>query len=135
MQRADEALHRSEMALELARQVSDRVQSPQKVAVPPAYAVEVVRLGELVRRLSTELHELRVQSEGRQRDPAPRPVETWPIVEQRLGADYGETSQQARKDRAEGSADRRFGWSAVVFSGLVGALDAAEVVLSVQHFG
>jgi chemotaxis protein histidine kinase CheA len=143
MQRSDEALHRSEIALQQARRVSALIESTQKAALRPETAAEVARIGELANRLAKEVSDLRLQSEQGQQESALRHGELNQLVEQRVRALLapngerlgGERAQEMEENRRPATASRRFGWLALALSALVGALLAAAAMLSIPYLG
>jgi chemotaxis protein histidine kinase CheA len=143
IQRSDEALHRSELALQQARRVSALIESTQKAAPQPESAAEVARIAELVSRLAKEVSDLRLQSEEGQREPALRQGELNQLVEQRVQARLApnrerlgsKRAQQMEEHRRAATASRRFGWLALAMSAMVGALIATAVMLSIPYFG
>jgi chemotaxis protein histidine kinase CheA len=143
MQRADEALHRSEMALQQARRVSALIETPQKTTGRPETGAEVARIAELVSRLSKEVSDLRLQSEKTQRESALRQGEMNQLVEQRVRARLapnmdrlrGEIAQEMEENRRTDAASHRFGWLAVILSVLVGGLIATALILSIPYLG
>ncbi len=141
MQRADEALHRSEMALQQARRVSALIETPQKTTGQPETGAEVARIAELVSRLSKEVSDLRLQSDKTQRESALRQGEMNQLVEQRVRARLapnmqrlrGEIAQEMEENRRTDAASRRFGWLAVILSALIGGLIATALILSIPY--
>lgn len=143
MQRSDEALHRSELALQQARRVSALLESPKSAAGHPETAAEVARIGELANRLAKEVSDLRLQSEQGQRESALHQGELNQLVEQRVRARLAPDVERLRGELAQGledgrradQASRRFGWLALLLSALVGGLIATALLLSVPYLG
>ena len=143
MQRADEALHRSEMALQQARRATALIEASPRAAGPPETGTEVARLGELVTRLRQEVSDLRLHSEQTQTESARHQIEMHRLVEQRVRARLAPDVERLRGELAQGledgrradQASRRFGWLALLLSALVGGLIATALLLSVPYLG
>ncbi|MGE5155643.1 MAG: Hpt domain-containing protein [Bdellovibrio bacteriovorus] len=143
MQRADEALHRSELALQQARRTSALLETTQRMAGQPETGGEVTRLRELVERLANEVSELRLRSEQSQRESALRHGELNQRVEQRVRAQMApsmerlrdEIQQEMEERHLAERARRRFGWLALILSALIGGLVASALILSTLYLG
>lgn len=140
MQRADEALHRSEMALQQARRATALIDA-WKAA--PETGAEVGRLSELVTQLRQEVAGLRLRSEQTQAESARHQIELHRLVEQRVRARLAPDVERLRGELAQGLEDgrravqvsRRFGWPALLLSALVGGLIATALLLSAPYLG
>ncbi len=66
MQRADEALHRSEMALQQARRISGPSEAPHRTVGHGDGSAEVDRIGERANLLSKEVSDLRIEPQKKQ---------------------------------------------------------------------
>lgn len=126
IQRSDEALHRSEIALQQARRVSALMESTRKAASQPETAAEVARIAERVSRLADEVADLRLRSEQGERESALR----------QDGLDQrGERTQEMEEGRRPATGGRRFGWLALILSALAGGLIATALLLSLPYLG
>jgi chemotaxis protein histidine kinase CheA len=143
MQRADEALHRSEMALQQARRTSALIETTQRTVGQPETGAEVARIRELVDRLAKEVSELRLGAEQGQRQSALRQGEINQRVDQRVRAQLapnmerlrGELAQEMEENHRAATANRRFGWMALLLSALIGGLVASALILSIPYLG
>ena len=143
MQRADEALHRSEMALQQARRIATMSETSRAAAGRSDDSGELVRIGELVNQLSKELSDLRLESKKSQRESIVHQTEMNHLVEQRVRARLVPVMERLRieikRDIDENnrsiSAVRRFGWVAVLSSAFVGGVIAVGLLMSVSSAG
>lgn len=135
-QRADEALHRSEMALQQMRRISGRMDTIAADAQDRPTRAELNPLIERVNNLSRELVELRQLSKGARSEPAHHPKELQQLIDQRIRerlasaerskSDMERQIEEARKDAASA---RRLGiWTLGI--GIVSLIAAAAAVLS-----
>ena len=142
MQRADEALHRSEMALQQARRIS-----PQSVATESGSGVqasrsEVERIGELVNLLSKEVSEVRLESKKSQRESILRQTEVNHLIGQRVRARLvpiehriSEIKRDVEENHRAVAALGRFGWRSLIISALIGGMIALGLYKYIQSLG
>lgn len=143
MQRADEALHRSEMALQQARRAGALSEIQQRVVSQPDSGAELERIGEAVKQLTKEVAELRAEARRAQREPAIDQGEVHRLVEQRVRAKLAPNMERLRSEMKQGieenlqavAAQRRFGWLALVLSALLGGLIGASLLLWTLSIG
>lgn len=142
MQRADEALHRSELALQEARRAGVLLGALQSAPVQPEPDAALAGIRALVDGLSKEVLALRLGSEQGRQDSAARPAEMpQPAIEQHATSDPhperppGEIAQDGEAARPTRSVRRRFGWLALVLSALVGAALATGITLWMPFHG
>jgi chemotaxis protein histidine kinase CheA len=83
-QRADEALHRSEMALQQVRRLAGQIGSLQSESQDRAGRAELNALGERLNAVTKELLELRLAAKKVQPEPAPHPRELLQLIDQRI---------------------------------------------------
>jgi len=133
MQRADEALHRSELALQQARRVGAVSEIQQRVVSQRDTGPELDRIGEAVKQLTKEVAELRAEARRAQREPTINRGEMQRLVEQRVRAELKPNVERLRREMKRGieenlqavTAQPRFGWPALVLSALLGAVIGA----------
>ena len=142
MQRADEALHRSELALQEARRAGVLLGALQSAPVQPETDAELAGIRALVDGLSKEVLALRLRSEQGRQDGAARPVATpQPAIEQPAIPEPdperppGEMAHESVAARPAGSVRRRFGWLALTLSALAGAVLATGIHLWMPSLG
>jgi chemotaxis protein histidine kinase CheA len=134
MQRADEALHRSELALQQARAVSALHETPPRPVAQRDYGADVERIGEIVNRLSKEMSGLRLDVKKSQREFVLRQSEMSRLVGQRVRVAPSMIHLRSEIERNV-AADRRAvkplqaRWLSVILSILVGGLIAAALVM------
>lgn len=141
MQRADEALHRSEMALQLARHVTRQVES-QRQPDQRDYGRDLDRIGQIVNRLSKDVTDLRREPKQSRNGPSSGQDPSSPVVGQATRAGVSLVREQllnpaadafGKEPRAE-TARGRFGWGALVVSACVGGAIAAALIMSIRFF-
>ena len=142
MQRADEALHRSEMALQQARRISTLSEAPHRAVGQRDCCAEVDRIGERVNLLSKEVSEVRLESKKSQTEPILHQSEMKRLVEQRVRARMvpmerlrSDIKQDIEENRRAVTALRRFGWLALILSALVGGVIATGLLMSILSLG
>jgi chemotaxis protein histidine kinase CheA len=142
MQRTDEALHRSEMALQQARRISTLSEAPHRTVGQRDCCAEVDRIGERVNLLSKEISEVRLESKKSQREPILHQSEMKHLVEQRVRARLvpmerlrSDIKQDIEENRRAVTALRRFGWLALILSALVGGVIATGLLMSILSLG
>ncbi|MCU0833163.1 MAG: Hpt domain-containing protein [Chromatiaceae bacterium] len=143
MQRADEALHRSEMALQQARRAGALSEIQQRVVSQRDTGAELDRIGEAVKQLTKEVTDLRTEARRAQREPAIDQGEVNRLVEQRVRAKLAPNMERLRSEMKQGieenlqavTAQRRFGWLALVLSALLGGLIGAWLLLWTLSIG
>ncbi len=142
MQRADEALHRSEMALQEARRVSALGEAANWGAGERDCLAEVDRLGELVKLISKDVSDLHLESKKTQSESVLRRSELSHLVDERVRAKLApgmvRLRSEVERDMEENRtaiANRRFGWLALILSALLGGLIATGLFLSVLRPG
>ena len=135
-QRADEALHRSEMALQQARRGAAQAETATQAAGQGGLRTEMDRMGELVKRLTKEVSDLRLESGQNRKDSILQEGEVNQLVEQRVRARQAPNLERLRSEikrdieksrQAATSGD--FGWPALLLSGLLGAVIATAVLM------
>lgn len=137
MQRADEALHRSEMALQQARRVGAVSEIQQRLGSQRDTGAELDRIGETVKQLTKEVAELRAEARRAQREPTIDQGEVQRLVEQRVRAKLKPNVERLRSEMKRGieenlqavTARPRFGWLALVLSALLGGVIGAWLIL------
>jgi chemotaxis protein histidine kinase CheA len=137
MQRADEALHRSEMALQQARRVGAISEIQQRLGSQRDTGAELDRIGETVKQLTKEVAELRAEARRAQREPTIDQGEVQRLVEQRVRAKLKPNVERLRSEMKRGieenlqavTARPRFGWLALVLSALLGGVIGAWLLL------
>lgn len=135
MQRADEALHRSELALQQARAIAAVHETPPRPLGQRDYAAEVGRIGETVNRLSKEMSHLRLDVKKSQKELALREREMSRLVGQgaRLAPNKGRPRREIERDvaanRREVTKPLQARRLSVILSVLVGALIAAALLM------
>lgn len=143
MQRADEALHRSEMALQESRRASTLTDSLNNRVGQRNWGAEMERLTELVNLLSKEISDVRLETLRSQKDAILQRSEVNQLVEQRVRARLASSVERLRgeigRDMEEhyraASAHHRFGWMALILSALLGAMIATGLFISIQLMG
>jgi chemotaxis protein histidine kinase CheA len=142
MQRTDEALHRSEMALQQARRISTLSEAPHRTVGQRDCCAEVDRIGERVNLLSKEVSEVRLESKKSQTEPILHQSEMKRLVEQRVRARMvpmerlrSDIKQDIEENRRAVTALRRFGWLALILSALVGGVIATGLLMSILSLG
>jgi len=143
MQRADEALHRSEMALQQARSVSAQGEAANWGAGQRDCLAEVDRLGELVKLISKDVSDLHLESKKTQSELILRRSEVNRLVDERvrerLAPRMDRLRSEVERDIEENHrtliANGRFGWLALILSALVGGLIATALFLSILRPG
>lgn len=141
-QRADEALHRSELALQEARRAGVLLETLRSAPVQAETAAELAGMRALIDGLSNEILALRLRSEQGQHEGAahsiemPRPaIERDAHLEPDPERPLGEIAQDGATVRPTGSVRRRFGWLALALSALVGGALATGINLWMQSLG
>ena len=142
MQRADEALHRSELALQEARRAGVLLETLQSAPVQPQTDSDLAGIRALVDGLSKEVLALRLRTEQGQQDSAAYPVEmaqpdTGPNASPEPDPERppGEIAQAGEAAHRAGSVRRRFGWLALTLSALAGGALATGINLWMQSLG
>lgn len=142
VQRADEALHRSELALQEARRAGVLLETLRSASVQPETNAELVGIRALVDGLSKEVLALRLRSEQGHHEGASCPIEMpRPVIERdaHLEPDperpLGEIAQDDESVRPAGSVRHRFGWLALALSALAGGALATGINLWMQSLG
>jgi hypothetical protein len=107
IQRADEALHRSELALQQARQSSTLHEAPVRSVAQRDSGAEVERIGEIVKRLSKEVSELRLDVKKGQIDSALRQSEMKHLAGQRMRARISPSVERLGSEIERDIADDR----------------------------
>lgn len=139
MQRADEALHRSEMALQLARHLTLQIESQHRPDQRD-YGRELDRIGEIVNRLSKDVTDLRREPKQSRNAPPSGQDVTSPVVgpATRVGASLVQDQLLSPaavafgEERQADTAPRRFGWWALVVSALVGGAIATGLIMLIR---
>lgn len=136
MQRADEALHRSELALQQARAVSALHDTPPRQVARRDYGTEVERIGAVVNRLSKEMSDLRLDVKKSQRELVLRQSEMSRLVGQRVQARVAPSMVHPRSEIERNVAANRRAVKPlqarrlpVILSVLVGGVIAAALVM------
>lgn len=141
-QRADEALHRSEMALQEARRCGAQIETQDRSGQRDWYR-EVDRIGEIVSRLSREVAGLHRDSAKAQQVPSPvqngssrvagQPAQTGePPGKARLLRQTGPAFEEGmRRDTVTPSAV----WASLVLSAMVGAAIATAAIVLIRTIG
>ncbi len=133
-QRADEALHRSEMAVQQLRRLAGRIDKIAADAQDRPTRAELNPLAERVSALTRELLELRQLSKGSRPEPAYHPRELQQLIDQRVKErlafaerSRSDMERQIEEARQNTASARRLGvWAlAVSVSLLVGVLAVA----------
>ena len=137
MQRADEALHRSEMALQKARQSTIGCRAPQGGAGSPPACAELDRIGERVSSLAKEVTAGILESKNRRQEPFLNHRELNPIIERRLRSKMAplellriEYERDIAANRRAIRRLRRVGWVALAISALLGGAIATGLQLA-----
>lgn len=142
MQRADEALHRSEMALQQARRVSALSETPSSGAEKGNYRAELDRISELVNQLSKEVSDIRLESKKSQRESILQQTEINHLIGQRVRArlvPMEHLLNDIKRDTEENARAvavlSRTGWRALVLSALVGGMIASGLSVWILSLG
>lgn len=143
MQRADEALHRSEMALQQARRITAQIKALDGEAQDRVGKAEVNRIGERVNFLTKEVLELRLAAKrGHQEGAAPHPRELNALIDQRVREKVApverlraDMERDIEANRRAVQSSRRLAWLALILSFLVGGAVVAGVVMSLLAAG
>lgn len=142
MQRADEALHRSELALQEARRAGVLLETLQSAPVQPQTDSDLAGIRALVDGLSKEVLALRLRTEQGQHESAAYPVEmAQPYSAPNASPEPdperppGEIAQAGEAAQPAGSVRRRFGWLALTLSALAGGALATGINLWMQSLG
>ena len=138
MQRADEALHRSEMALQRARQNTASCQATRDEVGSKDSCAELDRVGERVNQLAKEVEGGLLASKIKQRDSFLNQSELSPIIERRLRSKMAplellrmELEREIEANRGATRRLRRYGWAVVVLSALLGGAAATGLYMTV----
>lgn len=136
-QRSDEALHRSEMALQHARRLAAHIDAKHGDPQDRVGRAEVNRVIERVNLMARELLDLRREVERPPPDPHPNAREIGQIVDHRLRERVApieqhrnELEQKLADARSAASASGIVAWSALALSVLVGGGAMVMVLLS-----
>jgi chemosensory pili system protein ChpA (sensor histidine kinase/response regulator) len=133
-QRADEALHRSEMALQQIRRLAGRIDTIAEEAQDRPTRTELNPLIERTNALSRELIELRQLAKAARSEPAPHPRELQQLIDQRVRErltvaerSKSEMERQIEEVRLSAASARRLGlWTlGIGLSSLAAALAIA----------
>jgi len=142
MQRADEALHRSEMALQQARRIETLSQAAHGVLVAPDHSGEAGQIDEHVDPSSKDLANTRLESRGSPEKPMLHQSDPNVLVGRQVEAKLTslehllvEIKRDVQENRHTVDVLRRFGWWAIVTSALVGGLVATRLPLSIPFLG
>jgi chemotaxis protein histidine kinase CheA len=138
MQRADEALLRSEMALQQARRVTSQIKALDSEAQDRVGKAEMTRVGERVNFLTKELLELRLAAKRVQQEAAPpHPRELNQLIDHRVREKVAplerlrsELEHELAANRRAAAASKQLAVVALVLSLLVGGAMAAGVVMT-----
>jgi len=130
MQRADEALHRSEMALQQVRRTSTSNEAPLGVVGQQDCCAEADLIGERLNLLSEEVSELRIESQKSR-------SEMYRLVEQQVRARMApiehlrnDIERDIEESRRVVTTLRRFGWLALALSAMIGGVIAIGLHMS-----
>lgn len=125
--RADEALHRSEMALQQARRISAHIQATDGESRDHVGRVEVNRVIERVNLLAREIVDLRRETSSSQTQQTSNPRDINQLIERRvrerlapIERQRNDLTQQLTEARRAASASRSIAWLALLLSALVG---------------
>jgi len=136
-QRSDEALHRSEMALQHARRLAAHIDAKHGDPQDRVGRAEVNRVIERVNLMARELLELRREVERPHPEPHPNAREIGQMVDQRLRErvapieqQRSELEQKLADARRAASASGILAWSALVLGLLLGGGAMAMVLMS-----
>lgn len=142
MQRADEALHRSEMALQEARRISNVTEELQNVVGKRDCGAEVDRIAAVLEGLSKQVSEMRSESKNSQRKPADYQTETNDLSEPRMRARLApmellvkDIKQDIEENRRAVSNLRRFGWLSSILSAAIGGIIATGLLMTILFLG
>ena len=143
MQRADEALHRSEMALQQARRVTAQIKAMDSEGQERVSRAEMSRVGERVNFLTKELLDLRLAAKRMQQDTAPpHPRELNQLIDHRVREKVAplerlrsDLEREIETNRRATASSRRMAVIALVLSVLVGGTLVAGVVMSMMSIG
>ena len=140
--RADEALHRSEMALQYARRIGAHIQAMEGEARDHVGRAEANRIIDRVNLLAREIRELRQETGRAQTQQPPHSREINQIVERRLRErvapierQRNELMQQLTEARNAASTSRGIAWFALILSVLVGGGAIALFMMSGPTLG
>jgi len=142
MQRADEALHRSEMALQEARQQSTSKGDTFEAMEQRQRRGEAERIDECVDRLSQKIAELSARSGNGEDEPIRQNSNIGRLIEQRLRVDLAtiellgtEIKRNIEENHRTAAAIRRYGWLALILSALTGGVLATGLIMSILSLG
>lgn len=143
MQRADEALHRSEMALQQARRVTTQIKALDGEAQERVSRVEMNRVGERVNFLTKELLELRLAAKRVQQESAtPHPRELNQLIDHRVREKVAplerlrsDLEQQIETSRKAASSSRQLALLALILSFLAGGAVVGTILMPMLSAG
>jgi len=141
-QSSNEALHRSEMALQLARRGATHIQSIRASTRDHVDRNEVSRVIEQVNRLTKEVQDLRGQAEHIHPQQSAHPYEISQLINQRvrermslIERQRNELQRELGEARRAAASSRGLAWGALILSALAGGGIVAALLMSGPFLG
>jgi hypothetical protein len=142
MQRADEALHRSEMALQQARRIADQNEVQRNTPGKSDCSAEMEQMNERLKTLAKEVSDVQREYENSQVEPILYQGEMDQLFERRMRESLlpmeflrVELKQDMDENRRAVTSLRRSWWLALTLSSLVGGAVATGLIISVLSLG